>query len=48
MAERERIPAEILRKVRKIELSTRHMVDDLFGGEPGSDGGGGETPGFEP
>jgi len=33
MAERERIPAEILRKVRKIELSTRHMVDDLFGGE---------------
>ena len=33
MAEQERIPAEILRKVRKIELSTRHMVDDLFGGE---------------
>lgn len=33
MAEQERIPAEILRKVRRIELSTRHMVDDLFGGE---------------
>ncbi len=33
MAEHERIPPEILRKVRKIELSTRHMVDDLFGGE---------------
>ncbi len=33
MADQERIPPEILRKVRKIELSTRHMVDDLFGGE---------------
>ncbi|MBN2171222.1 MAG: DUF58 domain-containing protein [Candidatus Krumholzibacteriota bacterium] len=33
MAERERIPPEILRKVRKVELSTRHLVEDLFGGE---------------
>ncbi len=33
MAENERIPAEILRKVRRIELSTRNLVDDLFGGE---------------
>ena len=32
MAEQERIPPEILRKVRKIELATRHRVDDLFGG----------------
>jgi len=33
MSEQDRIPPEILRKVRRIELSTRHMVDDLFGGE---------------
>jgi hypothetical protein len=33
MAETERIPPEILRKVRAIELSTRHLVDDFFGGE---------------
>jgi uncharacterized protein (DUF58 family) len=33
MANEERIPPEILKKVRRIELSTRHLVDDLFGGE---------------
>ncbi|MCP4545657.1 MAG: DUF58 domain-containing protein [bacterium] len=33
MANEERIPAEILKKVRRIELSTRHLVNDLFGGE---------------
>jgi len=33
MAETDRIPPEILRKVRAIELSTRHLVDDFFGGE---------------
>ena len=33
MANEERIPAEILKKVRRIELSTRHLVDDMFGGE---------------
>jgi hypothetical protein len=33
MANNERIPPEIMRKVRLIELSTKHLVDDLFGGE---------------
>jgi len=33
MSENGRIPPEILRKVRRIELSTRNLVQDLFGGE---------------
>ncbi|MDP6798077.1 MAG: DUF58 domain-containing protein, partial [Candidatus Krumholzibacteria bacterium] len=33
MAEQDFIPPEILKKVRRIELSTRHLVEDLFGGE---------------
>ena len=27
------IPAEIIKKVRLIEIKTRHIVDNLFGGE---------------
>ncbi len=33
MAENRRIPPEILKKVRQIELSTRGLVEDLIGGE---------------
>ena len=27
------IPAQILEKVRYIEIRTRHLVNDIFGGE---------------
>ena len=27
------IPREILKKVRHIEIRTRHLVNDIFGGE---------------
>jgi len=33
MSENRRIPPEILKKVRQIELSTRGLVEDLIGGE---------------
>jgi len=33
MSENGRIPPEILKKVRRIELSTRNLVEDLIGGE---------------
>jgi len=27
------IPAEIIKKIRHLEITTKHLVDDLFGGE---------------